>query len=82
MINVRFFGMIRMKIKKSSLEIEAHSVSELLKKISVMFDGITPGDLKNCIIYVNGTDIVKLKLYGTALKEGDEVQIFSPAAGG
>ncbi|MCQ1529101.1 MoaD/ThiS family protein [Lutispora saccharofermentans] len=82
MVKVRFFGMIRMKIKESSLEIEADSVSELLKKLPMMFAEIAPADLKNCIIYVNGTDIVKLKLYGTALKEGDEVQVFSPVAGG
>lgn len=82
MVKVRFFGTVRMKIKESYIEIEANRVDRLLKTISLLTNEVTLVDLKKSIIYVNGTNIDSLKLYRTALKEGDEVQILSPVSGG
>lgn len=82
MVRVRFFGIVRLKIEKSLIEIEADRIDELLRKIANTFKGITLNDLRKCIVYVNGTDISKLKLYKTELKEDDEIHILSPAAGG
>jgi MoaD family protein, archaeal len=82
LVHVRFFGMTRIILRVSSVEIDAESVDEMLKKISVMYDGVELKYLKNCIVFVNGTNIIHLNLYKTKLKDGDEVQLFSPAAGG
>lgn len=82
MVKVRFFGIVRLKTQKSSIEIQANRIDDLLYKIANTCKEITLDDLKKCIIYVNGIDISKLKLYKTKLKEEDEVHILSPAAGG
>lgn len=82
MVKVKFFGIVRFKIKKSSIEIKADRIDRLLNKIANSFEEITLYDLKNCIIYVNSTDISKLKFHKTKLKEGDEIHILSPTAGG
>ncbi|TAH63041.1 MAG: MoaD/ThiS family protein [Gottschalkiaceae bacterium] len=82
MIKIKFFGILRLKVEISSIEIESDRIDKLLNKIADIFKEITLDDLKKCIIYVNDTDISELKLYKTKLKDGDEIQIFSPAAGG
>lgn len=82
MIKVKFFGILRLKVEISSMEVESDRIDKLLNKIANTYKEITLDDLKKCIIYVNSTDISELKLYKTKLKEGDEIQVFSPAAGG
>lgn len=82
MINVRFFGILRLDIKLSSLSVEASTVDELLKKIAEQVEGTDYKQLKNSIIFVNGTDISNGRGMRTRLNDGDEVQFFSPASGG
>ena len=82
MINVRFFGLTRLKIKESSIQIEGNNLEELLKNISKQYNQLSIKELKQAVIFVNGTNIVHLKLFKTKLYVGDEVQILSPAGGG
>lgn len=82
MIKVRFFGFIRFQVGVSSTEISANSVDEALKLISNKYESIKLSTLKNSLIFVNSVDIGNLRMFKTALKEGDEVMILSPTAGG
>lgn len=82
MIKVRFFGITRLLLKTSSIEIKAPSVEELLKEIAKSYEAITFKELKCSIVFVNGVNINELKHLKTPLTDGDEVQIFSAVAGG
>lgn len=81
MAAVKFFGLIRLEIKQSSMEIEAGSIDELLEIVS-MKSGMKIEELRDSIIFVNGTNIAQLKGLKTHLESGDEVQMFSPVLGG
>lgn len=82
MIKVRFFGFIRSQVGVSSIVISANNVDEALKLISNKYEDIKLSTLKNSLIFVNSVDIGNLRMFKTALKEGDEVMILSPTAGG
>lgn len=82
MITVRVFGVTRLLLKVSRLEIDADSVIDSLKIISNLYENITLKELKSCIIFVNGINMMQLKRFNTKIKDGDEIQIFSPIGGG
>lgn len=82
MVNVRFFGMLRLDIKKSSIMIEAGSIEELLNVLNEGYEEINLNQLKNSIIFINDTNMNALKRYKTKLKDGDEVLFLSPVSGG
>jgi MoaD family protein len=82
MITVRVFGVTRLLLKVNRLELDANSVREALKIISNLYENITIKELKNCIIFVNGTNMNELKGFNTKINDGDEIQIFSPVGGG
>jgi molybdopterin synthase sulfur carrier subunit len=82
MVEVRFFGMVRLSLKEKGTSMEADSVNSLLEQISGKYNSISLKDLKNCLIFVNGRNITELKLLHTPLNDGDRVDVFSPAAGG
>ena len=82
MIQVKFFGLARLALKINKLELEAKTVGSALEKISEMYDSISLKELKNCVIFVNGTNIVEDRRFNTKLNDGDEVHIISPSSGG
>ena len=82
MIQVKFFGLTRLALKTNKLELEAKTVEEALEKISDMYDSISLKELKNCVIFVNGTNIVEYRRFNTKLNDGDEMHIISPSSGG
>jgi molybdopterin converting factor small subunit len=90
MIKVRVFGVMRLVLKVGYLEIAEEeveagairTVEAVLKKISTSYEGTSLKELKGCIIFVNGTNVVDLKRFRTKIKAGDEIQIFSPMGGG
>jgi molybdopterin converting factor small subunit len=86
MIRVRVFGVMRLILKVSNIEIVEDetmgTVEGALKMINASYGGTTLKELKSCIIFVNGINIVDLKRFKTKIKAGDEIQIFSPLGGG
>lgn len=82
MIKVRFFGFIRSQIGLSYAEIDADRIDEALKLICKEYRNIKLDTLKDSLIFVNSINIADLKRFKTVLKEGDEVMILSPVAGG
>lgn len=81
MVKVKYFGLLRLDIKKSLDDIEASNIEDLIKIISNKYN-IEINEIKNSIIFVNGQNINQLNGFKTKLKDNDEVQLFSPAAGG
>lgn len=85
MINVRVFGPLREMLGMGSLRVdasEAKTVNELLTVISKMTGLAKPSELRNASIFVNGTNIISLKLFKTSVGPGDEVVLLSPIGGG
>ncbi len=82
MVTVRFFGMLRMELKQSSLMAEAASVRELVERITPQVGLKDKRRLLNTIIFVNGERVTGRRGLRTPLTDGDEVQFFSPASGG
>lgn len=81
-INVKFYGMIRLNSRISEISLEAKNIEELILLIDKKIDQLHAIDLKNCIIVVNGVNMCKLKRLKTPLEKGDEVIFLSPASGG
>ena len=73
---------MRLQAGRGGLEVEAASVGDLLPKVAAAGHGLSLADLRNSLIFVNGTAIQNLRGFKTKLSDGDEVQIFSPMAGG
>lgn len=82
MVNVRFFGMLRLDIKESAAMIEAGNIDDLLKILDTKYDEINLNQLRNAIIFINGVNMNELKRYRTKLKDGDEVLFLSSVSGG
>jgi MoaD family protein len=93
-VRVRGFLTFRESIKDQSLEFEraAISLKELLEKLCheqgdelrrTIFDAETGGIHRHISVLVNGRHYTHLRdRLDTALKDGDEVDIFPPVAGG
>lgn len=82
MVSVRFLGLIRLKIKLSTIQLTAKRLDELLLKINEQFNELNIEDLKKSVILVNGKNIIHLKVFKTKLSDGDQVEIMSPVGGG
>lgn len=81
MVNVKFFGIIRLLIKISDIDVEANTVGEALKKISKEHE-VELNALQNSIILVNEENIVNLNKLKTKLYDNDEIKILSVGGGG
>ncbi|HOB41965.1 MAG TPA: MoaD/ThiS family protein [Bacillota bacterium] len=85
MIEVRIYGPLRERLGTGSLEVEASragSVGELLAVVSEVTGAASLSELRKASVFVNGTNIVDLRLFRTALLPGDEVVLLSPSGGG
>lgn len=82
MVKVKFFGILRLTLRKSSVEVEAESVSDLINNLCKLMPDASYTDLRNSIIFINDTEIVKLKGYRTKLQNDDTVMFLSPVSGG
>lgn len=81
MVNVKFYGLIRLLIKISNINVEANTVDEALRKINKQYE-VGENILHNSIILVNEKNITNLKMFKTPLFDGDEIKIFSAGGGG
>ena len=76
MITVKLYGLLRIESGIKQKQLEAASVKQVLDALCAL--GISPKELKSCVILVNGTGATKR----SKLKDGDTVVLMSPVAGG
>ncbi|MFZ5353051.1 MAG: MoaD/ThiS family protein [Bacillota bacterium] len=82
MIKVRFFGIMRLELGVSSIELEAQDVAGLLTAVSRKYETAKHEKLKNSVIFINDRNMNELKGLRTKLKNGDVVMFLSPVSGG
>ena len=75
MIRVKLFGLVRLETGIKELQVEAATVRELKKELS---RHIPEETIKGCVLLVNG----RPANYFTKLKDGDQVMLMPPVAGG
>ena len=78
MITVKLYGLLRLDSGLKELQLEAADVKGLKRELLQATDRITRQDLEGCILLING----KPGRRTTKLKDGDEVTLLSPVAGG
>ena len=78
MITVKLFGLLRLDTGLRELQVEAANIRQLKSEILRTTDCITPEKLRGCVILVNGTPCKSW----TKLKDGDQVTLLPPVAGG
>ena len=78
MITVKLFGLLRLDSGIRQLRMEADSVRQVLDALLLETDRITKKDLEGCVILINGRQGNKR----SKLKDGDQVVLLSPVAGG
>ena len=78
MITVKLFGLLRLDTGLRELQVEAASIRQLKSEILHATDQITKETLRGCVILVNGTPCKSW----TKLKDGDQVTLMPPVAGG
>ena len=77
MITVKLYGLLRLDSGIRERQLEAQSVSEVFSLLQET-DRIGKKDLEGCVILING----KQGKRRSKLKDGDQVVLLSPVAGG
>jgi molybdopterin converting factor small subunit len=77
MITVRLFGTLRLDAKRRSLTVEASTVAAMLSRVAAEL-AVRGRVLEQAVVFVNGEKAT----LRTRLRDGDEVYLLSPAAGG
>ena len=75
MITVKLFGLVRLETGIKELQVEASNVRELQK---ALIQRIPEEKIKGCVLLVNGKQANRF----TKLKDGDQVMLMPPVAGG
>lgn len=75
MITVKLFGLVRLETGIKELQVTAATVKELKKELSRQ---IPEEKIKGCLLLVNGKQAGRF----TKLKDGDQVMLMPPVAGG
>lgn len=75
MITVKLFGLVRLETGMKELAVDAESIKELKKELS---RSIPEETIKGCVLLVNGKHANRF----TKLKDGDQVMLMPPVAGG
>ena len=76
MITVKLYGLLRIESGIKEKQLEAATVKDLLTALADC--GIPENKLNSCVILVNGNNTGKR----SKLKDGDQVVLMSPVAGG
>lgn len=82
MPTVRFFTLLEKATGEKSYRSSAKTVGALLREVKERHGGEVERYLSGCIVLVNGKNIGYLKGERTKLRDGDEVSLFPPVAGG
>ena len=75
MITVKLFGLVRLETGIKELQLEAANVKELRKELTRY---LPEEKLKGCVLFVDGRQASRF----TKLKDGDQVMLMPPVAGG
>ena len=75
MITVKLFGLVRLETGIKELQVNAANIRELRKEVSRY---IPEEKVKGCVLLVNGRQANNF----TKLKDGDQVMLMPPVAGG
>ena len=75
MITVKVFGLVRLQTGIKELQIEAKNVKELKKALT---QSIPEEMVKGCVLLLNGKPANRF----TKIKDGDQVMLMPPVAGG
>ena len=75
MITVKLFGLVRLETGIKELQVDAANIRELKKALT---QHIPEEMIKGCVLLVNGTQATRF----TKLKDGDQVMLMPPVAGG
>ena len=78
MITVKLFGLLRLDTGLRELQVEAANIRQLKQAVLCATDRISKETLRGCVILVNGTPCKSW----TKLKDGDQVTLMPPVAGG
>lgn len=76
MITVKLFGLLRIESGIKEVQLDAGAVNEVMTYLADR--GISRKELSGCVILVNGSSANKR----SKLKDGDQVVLMSPVAGG
>ena len=75
MITVKLFGLVRLETGIKELQIDAANVRELKKALTQF---IPEEMVKGCVLLINGKPANRF----TKIKDGDQVMLMPPVAGG
>ena len=75
MITVKLFGLVRLETGIKELQVDAANVKELKKALTLH---IPEEKIKGCVLLVNSKAANRF----TKLKDGDQVMLMPPVAGG
>ncbi|MBQ1281418.1 MAG: MoaD/ThiS family protein [Oscillospiraceae bacterium] len=78
MIKVKLFGLLRLNSGLKEAEIEAADVKTAFQALTALAPQLSVKELSRCVVFINGKQGSKR----SKLKDGDEVTILSPVAGG
>ena len=78
MITVKLYGLLRLDTGIRERRLEANRVTDVFDLHLTETDRITKKELEGCVILINGKQGSKR----SQLKDGDQVVLLSPAAGG
>lgn len=78
MITVKLYGLLRLDSGIKALTLEAQTISQVHDALRTQSSRLTQKDLDGCMILINGKPGTKR----SRLKDGDQVVLMSPVAGG
>lgn len=78
MVTVRLFGTLRLDTKRRTLLVDAATVGAMLERAAAELGLPNSDSLRQAVVFVNG----ERRDLRTRLRDGDEVYLLSPAAGG
>ncbi len=82
MVTVSFHTILRKEAGEKECRSNAGNVKELLEELAGRYGPTFSKYLDGCIVFVNGRNAAMLRGKRTKLKDGDEVSLFPPVAGG
>ena len=82
MVRVKLLSYLGQEVGVAEAQVDAPSVGRMLAALSARFGKPFDRHAKRCKVIVNGENVAFLKAGATPLKDGDEVALLPPLAGG